>query len=643
MNSQEHRLKFYGMNDMGTFMFGDRLKKVIDIFNENKSDYCVTEIIEFYNALLFLNNNVFIKEASDDNQTRYTALKPKLQKTIATFFNSINTNNIAKLIVDIDYDYHSDLIAILTNHKVYERVDAITLLDTLKATQVNLGEILENKTLVNAYDKDIRALILANTKHAELLISKYLEKNSRRIVNLPPSFTANDTNTLLNQYIDSNNANPNYLELIANSRTNQSIGLDPKTKLKAKQKHEAWTKEFFKTNKSGVSFGIQVSIADEQEEPLIISEKNKTTIFSYSRKWLDENPEPISIIGAFINLFGFVDNNMILTLPSYNSSLGVFERFMRVNGKDTYPTGIAFQFKEISAFYQTLMYDQYLKNKNTSLEAVVEWFFADYAKNRFGIKGLKYTPATQTATYLEKCRHIFAEMDSIIKQFSLFVENGELDYELLRLTSDAILYKDIPSLLNGKYAYITDNSDIITIQHYLFSDQSSLTYINESLKGSDLVSLIVKNKVSYDDFLVFQKPAIDKLITLGILEDSSGHMQFHSKEQVVLLRRLFKVEALNYYQCSAELRAEIDEMVKKNWLIRKGTLLTTAESSLFNYYLNQHDYGNGLDLRNKYIHGSQASSDNENAHYKTYIIALELLIALVIKMSNDFLLNEQNI
>lgn len=48
---------------------------------------------------------------------------------------------------------------------------------------------------------------------------------------------------------------------------------------------------------------------------------------------------------------------------------------------------------------------------------------------------------------------------------------------------------------------------------------------------------------------------------------------------------------------------------------------------------------NGPQLRNKYLHGSQANANGEDAHFHTYITALRLIVALVIKVNDDFCLS----
>jgi hypothetical protein len=79
-------------------------------------------------------------------------------------------------------------------------------------------------------------------------------------------------------------------------------------------------------------------------------------------------------------------------------------------------------------------------------------------------------------------------------------------------------------------------------------------------------------------------------------------------------------------------------LVDKGWLELKSTLLTESEAKYFSYFLNQQDSSNGHDLRNKYLHGSMSSTDkaDEGKHYRTYLIVLRLMLALIIKIDDDF-------
>jgi rRNA-processing protein FCF1 len=634
-----HRIKFHGLGDMSVGFYAGLISDILDSFDETRADFSVNDILELHNVLFFLQKGILPKSLSKKKQDSYKALIPKIHAVVQLFFNSLDEKNVETKLADINITYSSDLIALLSKHKVHERVDAPALLDALKKAGVSIAKILGNKDIVATYDQELRSRLISDANSARLLISKYFQKDSRENIIFPSSFTPNDARTLINDYIDSEDVNTNYLKLIVNSRVDESKGIDAKTKLKAKQKYQAWNDAFFKNSSSGISFGVGVKISDDQSEPVTVSEEDNATIFTYSKTWLDENSSPIAILNAFIETLGFVDKTMLLTAPSYTSSLGLFERFMEIDGKESYKTGISFQFKEMTLFYQTVMFDRYLDEKNENLEKVLEWFFNGRMKTDFKIEGFKYTPST-ALSHLEKTRHAFIALDGMAKRYKLLVDDGSIDPELLKLTSKPISYKDIPSFMDGKYAYLTDHEDIKAIMHCLFSDQSSIHYISDELKGDDFTDLLAKNEISYDDFHDYQKPTIDHLISLDILKNVSSKIQFKSVPQIVLLRHLFSSEALSYYHYDEKLQPIIDDMVKKGWLTRETTLLTKPEASLFNYYLNQSEFSNGLDLRNRYIHDSQADEDDENAHYTSYIIAMELLISLVIKINNDILLRD---
>jgi hypothetical protein len=207
------------------------------------------------------------------------------------------------------------------------------------------------------------------------------------------------------------------------------------------------------------------------------------------------------------------------------------------------------------------------------------------------------------------------------------------------MSSDQVQYRDIPGLLSGKYVHASDDQNVRSVLHLLFSDQSGLTYINENLRANNAGRLLIENQITYDDFADHQKGAIDFLILQGVLENSGERIQLANSTQFVILKAIFDTGAASYYHYSAEARALIDDMVVKGWLVRQESLLTGPEASYFNYYLNQAEFSNGPDLRNKYLHGSQADARNDEEHLRTYLTALKLLMALVIKINDDFWLS----
>jgi hypothetical protein len=633
----DRRVKFYGVHDLGSHWPAQRAATILEHFDSTATARTIADVIELHNAQLFAANGLFPDAYSDEQQAAARVRVPAVRGAVGKFFNALNEDNLAAQVGDVGYQYHADLLELFARFKVYDRCSPAAVLQVLDQARIHLGEMLAQPDLVRACDAELRARLIADPANADQLLRKYLEKDIRRAVQLPASLTTADARALLDAFLDSDDASPNWVELIATAPLNkhQALGLDAKLKLKAKRKHDRWTEDFFKEN-TGITTGCEVAITDEQTEPVEASSDGLVSKFSYSRQWLEDGLDYPTILNNFIYLFEFADRHMLLTLPSFEAQRGVFERFMGVAGRDAYPIGAAFRFKDQAALVQTVLYHHFLRSQQNELETVVAWFFTDYLPEHFGAANLRFVPTSQAASYLEKSRHLFVEMESVVKQFALYVENGELDTELLAIASDQISYKAIPSLLDGKYVYASDDRDIQQVLYLLFSDQSGLAYINEELRADDAASLLIANQVAYSDFEEYQRRQVDYLIKQGVWTDTGERVHFTSPYQFRVLRDLFHTEAASYYHYPAEARALTDAMLAKGWLVRRSTLLTDAEGSYFNYSLNQSEFSNGPDLRNRYLHGSHIDVSDEDEHFRTYVTALKLLIALVIKINDDF-------
>ena len=66
--------------------------------------------------------------------------------------------------------------------------------------------------------------------------------------------------------------------------------------------------------------------------------------------------------------------------------------------------------KDQSSLLQVHMYREFLRSEGIDIEDVIAWFFTDYLKDEFGAEHLRFRPSSGSATYLEKCRHLFSEM-----------------------------------------------------------------------------------------------------------------------------------------------------------------------------------------------------------------------------------------
>lgn len=635
------RVRFYGVHDLATGWQVPRVVELVGQFDPKNAPTSIVDILELHNVQQYLEHGFLPNAYTEQERNHAKARIPQIRSAVARFFSVIDDTNFAAIVASVGHDYHGDLLDLLGRNKAFERCDGATVLPALTAAGVHLGELLASKKLVQAYDAEMRDELRASPRAAEYLVQKYLQDDVRGDLYLPASFTAVDARELLESYVDSEGANPNYAGLIATAKENPLAGIDAKLKLRAKRRNDEMTARFFDENE-GFKTGCEVGISDTQDEPVVFEMDTSDELvsrYTYSRQWLEETCDNPSILNNFLHLFDFVNRQVLLVLPSYPARLGVMERFTGATGKTEYKVGAVFRAVDMSTLLQTRLYHHFLESKGIDLEQVISWFFEEYLVEEFGATNFSFAPSGSGTAYLQKVRHVFAEMESVANQFTLFVKDGELDRDLLAMGSEQVLYKEIPSLLEGKYVYPCENGEITGILHLLFSDQSTLNYINDNLKANNAARLLLDNHVAYDDFEDYQKPSVDHLIKRRIIEDTGTRVQLMNVEQFLILNALFTTQAASYYHLSDAGRAEADDMVAKGWVTRSSSLLTNAEGNYFNYFLNGVGFSNGPQLRNKYLHGSQVNTDGEDAHFNAYITALRLTVALAIKVNDDFCLS----
>ena len=640
-DSAPRRVKFYGKHDMATGIHVPRVAALAEGFDPENVPTSTEDILELHNVQQYLEHGFFPVAYNEEEQNQAKSRIPQIRSAVARFFSAVNNTNFGAVVVGIGHEYRADLLDLLGRSKVFDSCESVIALPALTTAGFQLGELLASKKLVLAYDVEMREELRASPRGAEQLIRKYLQDDVQENIYLPRSLTPDHARELLESYIDSAVANPNYVSLIATAKENPQAGIDAKLKLRAKRRSDEMTAKFFEENE-GFKTGYEVGISGSQDEPVEFEMETADGLvsrYTYSRKWLEETQDNPSILNNFQHLFGFVNRQVLLVLPSYPGQLGVMERIMGTTGKTEYKVGAMFQAVDMNTLLQTRQYHYFLESKDIDLEQVISWFFGEYIVDEFGASNFSFTPSDKGTSYLQKVRHLFAEMESVANQFKLYARDGELDRDLLTMGSELVAYKEIPSLLEGKYVYPSECEDIANILHLLFSDQSSLNYISENLNADKAARLFLENRITYGDFNDYQKPSVDYLIKQGILKDAGMYIQFGNMEQFRILQALFATQAASYYHLSAAGRAEVDTMVAKGWATRGSSLLTEAEGKYFNYFLNGVDFSNGPQLRNKYLHGSQANSDGEDTHFHAYMTALRLIVALVIKLNDDFCLS----
>lgn len=467
----------------------------------------------------------------------------------------------------------------------------------------------------------------------ELIAHNFLEAGEKIRYYFPKELLPSEYEGILKKYVESENPNPNYLHLIMIHNSTKECPISDKLKLSAKKAyHKYW--ENNQASGTGIGYGVELSFGDVPD--VVSYEKDGYTIkYTYDIKWLEENLDYPTILNNFKFLFEYFDMFWRCTFVAVESEMGVFEKDIGLKGKKEYIKGTSFNMCNMTSTLQMNAYYNFLQKNNISLELVIKWFFEVYLKEEFGAGGFVYNPSKNDASWLDKCRNIASEMDGVLKQYRMYVEDGQIDRELLEMSSEHIVLSMVPSFLENKYAY-AESTDIHHQMHLLFSDQSTITY-TEKTKSSynSFCLLIMSEEMRRSDFFEYQLPAIDWLIEKNVVYVDDNEVLRLNRKYIVILADMYKhdVACVQYY---GKYKTILTEMKDSNDIRMESTLFSVPETNYLNYMLNRSEYSNGKDLRNKYIHSTYPME--EDVQMQDYMDLLKIMIIIIGKVNEEFLL-----
>ena len=170
----------------------------------------------------------------------------------------------------------------------------------------------------------------------------------------------------------------------------------------------------------------------------------------------------------------------------------------------------------------------------------------------------------------------------------------------------------------------------------LFSDQSMLGYTElTKAKYSTLYDLLSAETVRMEDFQPYQIPKITWLINRGVISESEEKYLRLNEHRVFILKDMFDHDVIcpHYYSIC---RPIIDELVSCGDFRYGSTLFSEPEQAYLNYHLNQAEFSNGLDLRNRYIHSTYSQDKQIQEH--DYDCLLRIMVLVIMKINEEFCL-----
>lgn len=528
------RIKFYSPNDM---MNGNNLvnsMKIIESYQSGKELTLINDMLELYNIKKYFDNNMYLEEWNSEYISIYeNILSLQFNKT-AKYFSLISDDNIEHIYSNIEREYIEDFWELFDKFQVYKRITFQKFEEFIVSQKVRLEDLLSNKKIVIHFGKVIRNYLCSSYYTAEILLDEYERKHisNRKKRYFPKELTAVDKESIIINYINSERRNLNYLSLIPNIQSNKDkLEVSPETLLKAKKRVKQEEKELFQKD-TGLLTEIEIGISKTQDEPYTIKKEGRKIIYMYSDKWIKKYTDYPTLLNNFIYLFHYVDQQMRCTLVNKYSEMSIFEQHMGVKSKNAYAESTVFRHKDSISFLQSKLFSIGIR-----IEEVIEWFFKDYISIEFNACDFKIIMPSAGSTILEKCNSIMPALESVLDQFTLYVRNGDIDFELLNIRTEQLSYTNIPSLINKKYVYGIGEK-FSTVTYLLFSDQSGLGYdCNDKKSYTTFFELMQNIKLKLENYPDYYRQKVNWLIEQGyLLLNGDGYLKFKNTSQIIILK-----------------------------------------------------------------------------------------------------------
>lgn len=631
MSDPFRRVVFYSKEDLAASRHLENSEKLI--LTKDLSEVAnINDILELYQVKLYFDNQVYLTRWTDEDLNSYQKRVDEFWSLITSFWIHIDDSNITSYFDELEFAFYDSFWTLLNNFSTYKKLSDEKISSILEKERFYIKHVLKHEKIVKRFSQTLKEYFLEHVDAAEVLLSYYESLSLRPESKLFfPRLEQVDRDIIFTNYLDSPNANLNYVRLIETINSAE-IKISDRVKLKAKKLAKKLNNEILEKGSSSTN-GIKVSITPNQEEPILktYDQTDNSTHYSYSLEWLKSTKNPVEVFNNFQLLFNYLNHQGCIELVSKTNEIDTLE-FILMRSKNDYFDSVRFHQKNLLSQAQLVLYAQFLHAQSDGIEVVISAFVNDFLNEEYGVNGFRISFPSKDSTYLEKIRTLLPEMDSILRQFDSYTEDGYVDFELIQMSSSTLSPGQVRSSVVRKYFY-SNSQECERVKLVFFSSQSMLHYTSR-FKGKydSLFQLLVNENVDFEDFEEYQKPEIDYLISKNYLYvDDQNKVRIKNIVKVFILGIIFKEGVISYWNFPENIREEILLLENEGHLKSEDTLFTIDERKYFNFFLNKKEFANGPDLRNKYLHGTNSATEKEQANDYAFLIKLFILVLLKIR------------
>ena len=635
----EHRVHWFSINDMSIGYHLPRIEQIIEEFNIANDITDVNDILELFEITKFVDNGACPKSWGQDMLSMVKQFKP----IVAKYFKQITKSELSNIYRSIDFGYRDSFWEIIDVFEIKGLIDENSLQTSFNESW-ELRELMYREKLVKRHGGLLRKFLISNPHSAEWLLNEYVAEHSiggHKTMYFPKELTSEDVSQILEKYIDSDDPNINYVRLLEHTKLIHTFKVSPSIRLKAKRKAKKLNDKMFSGDSATrMHYAYSVIIRPNAASKSVEYDEDGTKCVVYD---VDElvNSSISGTLRLLRTHFDMLSYFNLLDLIPKESEVETLEKIVGIRSKRNYDALTQFKLKEMTSILHMESLYFVLTQHGKNLEDIISEYYNVYLKDRFGYPSLMLS-LPKHGDWFTKCRLIYPEIESIARQYQLYVENDEIDPELLEL-SDPMKVTSIKSKLDVRYYKINpENKDIQLLLHLLFSDQTMLTYIDpykENRYKNFCHMMMNVEEVPFDSYPEYERSTLNTLVNLGCIRiDDDGMIRVVDQFDFTLYKLLYDYGVIPSYFMYANNTGKIDVLLDKGWVLPSDNLLTPKEQDYFSYYLDNERFDDGPAYRNRYAHANKVkTSDDEKGHKYAYYRMLLLLMILLLRIEDDLM------
>ena len=641
INIERHRVQYYSQHDLS---IGWNLQQIEDLlmnFDASKFVKDINDVLELYHIKKHIDRDNHLSTWKEDYIDSLKSMVRSFSGIIVKYLRAIPKDTLYDYYKSIDWSYKESFWEVVANYNLLDLLDE-SFLDKVLTEDGNLRLILQQERIVNKFAKYLKSKMMSNSLSAHILLDQYARSSlndNNRTYFFPSSLTSADKEQIIVDFLNQSEPNLNYVRLVmqVKDNANQMI-LTPKTRLLAQDVEKQLNEKFFeKANVIHFDYGVEYDKSDNIP-PTRIEQREDGFIQVHSLKYIESLNE-VEMIHVFGYLFQLIGEDYLINLVNKDSETGGLECFFIDHGKDAYFINQSCQIRNNLALANINLYSQMLPTIGKRLESLVKNFYEKHFKEDYGYPTLQLTLPAEDVDWVAKCRTIMPELDSVSKQYNLFVEEGDIDPRLFSFEKP-LLITETKSLFCNKYYVIKGHSmEILEPMRLLFQTAKGLHFVAgfDTTRIHNFYDFITSCEVPYSVYKEnHRKNMIGKLITGGYIKlDEQGILRPDNKSAIEILGCLWRNRVVSYWHHDKSVREMLDKWKDDDLLEIDDYLFCESERNLFSYYLNNEKYTNGPAIRNQYAHGAIPVGDNVQIHTKNYYIFLMLLILFLLKIEDE--------